>query len=62
MIVEIRSTRCVILDGTLSWKGKRSLFAAGESFAVNDMQYEILAVNKSDFQENVFNATLRELK
>lgn len=61
MIVNIRDVRCAIIDNMLSWKGRRASFQLNEKFAVDDKQYEIINISKSEFQENVFNATLKEL-
>ena len=61
MIFEMRDTRCAIVDNVLSWKGRRSVFQVGEKFAVDDKQFEILVIAPSEFQENVFNATLKDI-
>lgn len=61
MIFEMRDTRCAIVDNVLSWRGRRSVFQVGERFAVNEKQFDILGIAPSEFQENVFNATLKDV-
>lgn len=51
----------VIVDRTLSWKGRRDSFSVGQPVLHNGVNYEITHITSSDFQKGVFNASLKEI-